>query len=136
MIKGLSKSSVDIVWTASSVFEGRLSGHLLSSGMQVSGNGPETLAVAVTHAGGHLTAYAYTFPNGSVGGVFVSNYDMMMLHRHGLGREFRMTGRHDMHIEWRKGDRFSASMLHLKKATQPVVPVENGKGPANLIFIR
>ena len=51
MIKGISKSSVDIVWTASSVFEGRLSGHLLSSGMQVSGNGPETLAVAVTRTG-------------------------------------------------------------------------------------
>ena len=51
MIKGISKSSVDIVWTASSVFEGRLSGHLLSSEMQVSGNGPETLAVAVTRTG-------------------------------------------------------------------------------------
>ena len=65
MIKGLSKSSVDIVWTASSVFEGRLSGHLLSAGVQLSPGGPETLAVAVTHAGGHPTAYAYTFPNGS-----------------------------------------------------------------------
>ena len=76
--------------------------------------------------------------NDGVGGVFVSNYDMMMLHRYGLGREFRMTGRQDMHIEWQKGDRFSASMLHLKKATQPVdaLPVENGIRPTNIIFMR
>ena len=52
--------------------EGRLCGHVLTSGTQLSTGGPNTLAVAVTHAGSHPAAYAYTFPNGSTLGLAIA----------------------------------------------------------------
>ena len=110
MINWLYKICVDIVWAVSFVFEGCLSDNLLSTETLLSIGGPETLAVAVTHAGGHHTAYAYDCENRlvSVTPVSPSSGDLAIVNEYDhMNRRVRKTVRRYDGAVWSDQERHS-----------------------------